>query len=607
MCGIVGFNWPDAKLINRAMSALAHRGPDAFDAHVDTFASLGHRRLSIIDLSESAKQPMSDSTQRYWIVFNGEIYNYLDLRKQLEKKGRRFRTSSDTEVIIYGYIEWGSSVVKKLNGMFAFCIYDSKEKTFFCARDHFGIKPFYYYWDGQRFIFASELKGILTCAQPTLNTNALNDYLTLGYVLAPHTIFNQVFQLLPGHTLHVRAKTLRSTPYFTLNLTEEHHPEHHYIKLIQQKLTQSVQRQLVADVPVGAFLSGGIDSSAVVATMRNRVEDLKTFSISFGHAEFDESKHSALVSKQLNTEHYDIPFTEQDVLKSIPLLAKHYDEPFADPSMLPTYLVSTVARKHVTVSLSGDGGDETFGGYQRYLWFKMLRWHRHTPPVITSTVFKPLVKLAAKTTGSHLFTKGHLFLENAQQSEAELYARSMVYTTDAFRNQLGVDSSGTFAHFQNAFATTRGYNRMIAADFAIYLPNDILVKLDRATMAASLEGRVPLLDPTLVDIAARMPFSYKLNGFTTKYLFKKALRDRLPKEILTRKKQGFGIPLKHYFRSDLGSYFADCVLAQDSYISQHYPRAPITKLFDSHKKHDASYALFALLMLEEWFDTWYNK
>jgi len=609
MCGIVGFNWEDKELVKKMASTLEHRGPDDYGHYTDNNVSLGQRRLSILDLSKKGKQPMSDSDGKVWITYNGEVYNFREIRKELENKGHKFNSNTDTEVILYGYKEWGIKILEKLNGMFAFCIYDSEKKDIFLARDRMGIKPLYYYWKDGKLIFASELKAIIRHdIKKRINKEAVKEYLTFGYILAPKSIFENIYKMRPGEYATLKDNKLTLHKYWSLNYAKKINKSKDYFeKEILRHLEESVKKRLISDVPVGAFLSGGIDSSAIVAMLKKFKPDLKTFSISFEHKEFNESEYAKKVSEFIGTDHYETAFDADYVTKLIPKLVYHYDEPFADPSMIPTYLVSKVARKHVTVSLSGDGGDESFGGYERYNWYKMIKWHRHTPKLITRTIFRPAVNLAYKTTKAHFFNKGKMFIEGNKFKDYELYAKTLAFTSDELRNRLSVDKiQDPFKAFKPHFDSVQTGDKMLNCDFNIYLPDDILTKLDRASMAVGLEARVPFLDHHFIEFTSQIPFGLKVKGLTTKYIFKKALKNTLPKEIINRKKKGFGVPLKHYFRKELKDYLQQKLLDKDCMIKQFVHQNEIKKIYDKHQsgKEDNNYILYGLLMLEEWMNKW---
>ncbi|MCB9362523.1 asparagine synthase (glutamine-hydrolyzing) [Candidatus Woesearchaeota archaeon] len=609
MCGIAGCNWEDKKLIMRMADMLEHRGPDGFGYFTDDYVSLAHRRLAILDLSEKGKQPMSDASGRYWITYNGEVYNFAEIRAELETHGHRFASGTDTEVLIYAYMEWGQDMLSKLNGMFAFCIYDTKEKAYFLARDRMGIKPLYYHHEADRFVFASELKSILE-AVPTkiINKQAIKDYLTFGFIQSPGSILQEVKTLRPGHLLMYKNGQLTIQKYWSLDYSKKlEKSEDYFEKKIMQHLEQSVERRLVADVPVGSFLSGGIDSSAISTLLAKRKDNLNTFSVSFDHEEFNESAYAQRVAEEIGSNHHEVQFSGEQVTKLIPKLAFLYDEPFADPSMIPTYLVSKVAKEHVTVSLSGDGGDESFAGYSRYAWFKMMSWHKHTPGAISSGILYPAVTAAHRITGSHAFKKGKIFFEDDQNKDHEIYAKILAYSTKRHRDKLSLlQNKNPYTSFDAPFKEAQGGDRLLNCDVQRYLPDNILVKLDRASMGVGLEGRVPFLDHEFMEFSAKIPFRYKLKGLQTKNILKKALKNTLPKEIIYRKKQGFGVPLKHYFKDELKDYLSQRLLDKDAKYAEYVNQETVQKLYDHHQsgREDNNYILFSLLMLEEWFQRW---
>ena len=424
MCGIAGFNWDDKKLIKSMLDSLSRRGPDDSGFYTDHGISMGTRRLSIIDLSKKGKQPISNEDGTKWVVYNGEIYNFKELRDELQKKGHKFRSDTDTEVIIHSYEEYGKRCVEKFNGMFAFAVWDSSKKELFIARDRLGIKPLFYFIDGKKFAFASEIKAILQYyKKPPIDEKSVYFYLNYGYTQNSKTIFENICKLPAGCTLTLKDFKLKIERYWKIDFSEKQDKsEDYFIKKIREHMEESVKRRLIADVPVGAFLSGGMDSSAIVAYATRHKDGLKTFSVSFEHGKFDESKYAKIVSEKFGTDHHEMQFAHEDVLKLLPKLVDYYDEPFGDPSMIPTCLVSEVARKHVTVSLSGDGGDESFLGYDRYKQYKLINCQNYVPKPFLNKIANPFISSLSKAANYPLIKKINRYLEFNRLKGYEQYS-----------------------------------------------------------------------------------------------------------------------------------------------------------------------------------------
>jgi asparagine synthase (glutamine-hydrolysing) len=571
--------------------------------------------LSIIDLN-TGHQPLFNEDGSIAIVFNGEIYNYQDLQKELESKGHRFRTKTDTECIVHGYEEWGSGVVDRLRGMFAFAVWDEYRKELFLARDRLGIKPLYYYWDGQKLIFASEIKAILEVpAVPNeLNLEAIDDYLTYLYIPAPKTIFRNIFKLLPGHHLTVSHASVREVEYWDISFaSEEHGSASQFQEGLLEKLREAVRIRLVSDVPLGAFLSGGIDSSAVVGVMSELMsEPVNTASIGFRESRFDELPYARAVARKFNTAQHE-KIVEADAAKILQDLVWHFDEPFADSSMVPTYYVSQVAREIVTVCLSGDGGDENFAGYRRYK-FDLLenRIRSLLPQGFRRPLFGTLGTLFPKADWLPRFLRGKTLLTNLSLSPEAGYYHTMSWFTPGMKTRLyrgnmrrqlsGYDS---FSVMERYFEKSQGWHplsRIQYVDMKTYLVDDILTKVDRASMAHSLEVRVPLLDHQFMEYAARIPADMKLYKGEGKYLFKHALESIVPKDILYRPKMGFSIPLSRWLRGELKQVFEETVLADGAFISSLLDQRVISGWWKQHQRGTRDFAphLWALLVLENW-------
>lgn len=625
MCGIAGkialrnSGTVTQRAVTQMTDAIAHRGPDDAGAYVspDKRVGLGHRRLSIIDLSPLGHQPMAYK-DRYWIVFNGEVYNFQEKRDMLEEDGYTFKSKSDTEVILALYDKFGEQCVQHLRGMFAFAIYDEKEQILFCARDRVGKKPFKYYIDDSVFLFASELKAILT--QPEYKKEpdyvAVHHYLTLQYVPAPQTGFKGIQKLEPAHYLVVNVKTgkVRKEKYWHLDYSKKLQlSESEWQRRILDKLEESVRLRMVADVPLGAFLSGGIDSSAVVGLM-SKLSDrpVKTFSIGFKEEKYNELPFAKQVADTFGTDHTEF-VVEPDAISVLPTLIKHYEEPYADSSALPTYYVSKLTREHVTVALNGDGGDENFAGYTRYsiqkfahLYDKLAALHRVTG--------LPASKLLAQTFKTTLFDRAHRFARTLADDYATRYVNYICYFTNDMKRELytstfaqqmeGIDSFDTVAKRFAEAKTSSKLDQMLYADITTYLPDDLLVKVDIDTMAVGLEGRSPFLDHELLELTAQIPFELKLKGRDNKkYILKKALEGLVPHEVMYRPKRGFSVPLDYWFRNQLKDYVYDELLSQRSLQRGIFEEAAVRKLLDTHTQTQITHAnqIWALLTLELWF------
>lgn len=562
MCGIYGAFSTDAarpieaSLLERMGQVLAHRGPDGGGARLAGPVGIGMRRLSIIDLA-GGEQPMANEDKTIWVVFNGEIYNYRELRADLRGRGHRFTTASDTEVLLHLYEELGERCVEPLRGMFAFAIWDAPEQTLLLARDRLGIKPLYYAATPQGLLFGSELKALLQSPSLSrrIDEDALAAYLQYGYVPDPLSILKGVVKLPPGHVVTVRRgmpdaprQYWRATPFLrepSLRLSEEEATER-----LWSELEDAVRSHLVSDVPVGAFLSGGLDSSAVVAIMaREAGQRVKTFSVGFREDRYNELPHARQVAELYDTEHHEL-LVEPSGLKALDELLAGFDEPFADSSAVPTYLVSRLARQHVKVVLSGDGGDEIFAGYERY---RVDHRRRHLGLVGDLHLGGPLRALSAVLPVGG----GRNILHNLSLPRIRRYLDSMsLFPERSVRDLFGGQRAALSLESMTDPALDP-LSQLQDLDIKTYLPGDILAKVDRMSMANSLEARVPLLDHRLVEFACGLPASLRLRSGVGKYLLKRTLHGRLPPELLTRPKQGFGVPLEAWFSGSIRGFFRD--------------------------------------------------
>lgn len=594
MCGIAGFNWEDQKLINNLNKLLKHRGPDSSGIYIDKNISLGHTRLSILDLSKKGNQPMLNQEKNLIITYNGEIFNFIEIKKELENKGYKFKSNTDTEVLLLGYQEYGINILNKLDGQFAFCIYDKDKEKLFLARDRIGINPLYYYWDNQKFIFGSELKVILKSGVPLkINDFAKSYFLVYGHTPRKQSMIDNAYKLEPGHYLIFdlnENKIEKIKKYWQIKFTDEIIDEKEAIKKIRFLIEDSVKKRLIADVPVGAYLSGGLDSSIVVAYATKHKKKINTFTIKFDYAEYDETKYSKIIAKKFNTKHHIKIFTSQTIKKLIPELTKTYCEPFGDPSMIPTYLVAKTAKEHVTVSLSGDGGDELFGGYDSYKHHKILRFGKIIPKLLHRIIHRIIKKMKI-----HSYIKA--FFEINTLPQEKQYAKIMTFMNlEEIKKITKMQPNQILKEYQNNNKLNNWLNTSLYVDLHNYLPEDILTKVDRASLGNSLESRPPLLDHKLIELACKMHPQLKLKGKEGKYILKKAMEGILPKEIIYRKKKGFGVPLKHYFENELADYVNE--LKETNMEKYGLPNIDFEQYNNKHL------IIWRYLMYKKWMDMW---
>jgi asparagine synthase (glutamine-hydrolysing) len=623
MCGIAGIlrrdNTPvDRGVLKRMTDSLAHRGPDGEGFHLEGPVALGHRRLAIIDL-KGGVQPMASEDGFLWISYNGEVYNFRELRSELEALGQRFQSASDTEVVLSAYRVWGPACVTRLRGMFAFAIWDAKRRQMLLARDRVGIKPLVYSWDGRSLRFASEIKAILQDPEVPreLDRDALMEYFTYLCVPSPRTIFRGIRKLPPASYLlcSLDGGEPEVHRYWDVHMAPNLRlKESDWIDSLDHTLREAVKIHLVSDVPLGAFLSGGLDSSSVVACMAQASAGrVKTFSIGFDEADFDELAYARQVASRYGTDHVEM-IVKPDVMSVLPRLSWQFDEPFADASAVPTYCVAKIARDHVTVALSGDGGDESFAGYRRYAE-AMSRHRWMDAPPLSAT--KPLLRLIA---AAHpLQARGHDFVEVLGLEPLARYHRQMTYQRPStLAGLLNPDvTAGTAPRVTpEAFGRLAGesgskdyLSTLQYLDIRQYLPEDILTKVDRTTMLTSLEARVPLVDHVLMEHAATIPSGLKLRDGIGKYILKQTMRPHLPGDILSRRKMGFGVPLAKWFREDLrdfsGEILADGRTRQRGILN---PDA-VDRLLRLHLsgRRDHSAQLWSIICFELWCRTWWDR
>jgi asparagine synthase (glutamine-hydrolysing) len=617
MCGIAGIacseaGGVDAATIHRMCQTLVHRGPDDEGIFVKDGIGLGMRRLSIIDVA-GGHQPVFNEDGSVWVVYNGEIYNFPQLRPQLEQRGHRFSTHTDTEVIVHLYEERGDECVQELRGMFAFALYDERRRRLLLARDRLGIKPLYYAVAPGRLLFGSEIKAILAVAPElaAVDRHGLFQYLCYGYIPEPLTAFSAIRKLPPGHRLEFQNGEARVHQYWDLPPYETHEPESEEACLeeLEQRLAEAVRMRLISDVPLGALLSGGTDSSTVVALMaRASSNPVKTFAIGFKQADFNEAPYARRVAEQFGTDHHEL-ILEPDVVATVETLSRSLEEPFADSSMLPTYFVSCLARRHVTVALSGDGGDELFAGYDRYRVHLERQVFERVPGWL-GRLYRDRVY-----PGLPAGLRGRKFAYNVSLPWRERYVDMVTFLhgldrgarllSDDFRAELGdlADPRDLLLDCLDRASATDRLSRILYADTKTYLVGDILTKVDRMSMATSLEVRVPILDHVFVEWVTGLGSRWKMQPGGQKYMLKKlAARVGVPREVLDRRKQGFALPLVHWIRHELKEMIFTLLLERRSLERDYFDEHAIRRLLDEHfqGRRDHSAHIWLLLMFELW-------
>jgi asparagine synthase (glutamine-hydrolysing) len=616
MCGICGvYNaWSgepiQPALIERMMTLIHHRGPDDSGAYVDGAVGLGSTRLSIIDLI-GGHQPMCNETGDVWIVFNGEIWNYRTLRKDLMEKEHVFRTHCDTETIVHAYEEYGVECIARLHGMFGLAIWDAKRRRLLLARDRVGKKPLYYARVDGGLIFASEIKAILCHpdVKRQADPQALADFLSVRYVPGPATLFAAIRKVLPGHWLLCENGQIREKCYWDFTFKETAPlPVDEYVQGVREHVHRAVEERMMADVPVGALLSGGVDSSIVAGTMSHMTsQPVKTFAVGFDVRGFSELPYAQLVAKHFGTEHHELVVQSSDLSQWWPVLTWHRDEPVSEPSDLGVYLISKLARRHVKVVLTGEGGDELFAGYPKYVVDWLARYYHILPAALRDQVITSLldrlpysmrkVKMAARVLSQPAPERwmNWFGIFNGRLKEQLLSA-----TTKA---SIDCDSSRVFRRWLENNPQRDDVSSMLYLDTKIWLPDNLLMKSDKMTMAASLEARVPLLDASLIEYAASIPTNVKIKPFRAKYLFKRAFADFLPEAILTRKKMGFNVPTSTWFRERLPSLMARLLLSDRARSRGFLDDACVARLVRDHVEARTDYGnqLFLLASLELWF------
>jgi asparagine synthase (glutamine-hydrolyzing) len=622
MCGIVGFinsdgGAADREILERMNRAIIHRGPDEDGFYLNQNVALAMRRLAIIDLA-GGQQPMHNADKTKWIVFNGEIYNYQELRKDLDQRGHKFYTNSDTEAIVHLYDEFGADCLKYLRGMFAIAIWDERERSLFVARDRVGKKPLLYSHrpDGS-LIFGSEFTALLQhpAIERGVDYEAIDSYLSYLCVPAPMTAFKEIRKLEPGHWLRWRDGQIETKRYWLPDFSKKIKiSEEEAIEETTRLLREATKLRMISEVPLGAFLSGGVDSSTVVALMAQESEKpVKTFSIGFEEQDFSELKYAKRVAEHVGAEYNEF-IVKPNALEILPTLVEHYGEPYADSSAIPTYYVSRETRKHVTVALNGDGGDESFAGYERYAAMKLAQQYHKIPTFARRHLIERGVGLipASELTRSRVRDVKR-FLQAANLPKTERYFRWMSTFNRDVKRELYTEDFATATAEQNPsaimdqwFANANGSGLLDAsllADQMTYLPNDLLVKVDIASMANSLEARAPFLDHKVIEFAASLPESLKMHRFETKSLLKKVAARLVPKEVIYRRKMGFGVPVGKWMRGEMKEFVREILLSQKA-LGRGIIKPEMTKKYVSEHtngERDHAFQIWTLLMLELWF------
>ncbi|MHA1250934.1 MAG: asparagine synthase (glutamine-hydrolyzing) [Candidatus Helarchaeota archaeon] len=594
MCGIVGFNYSDKNLIKKLIKKISHRGPDDYGFIVDDEISLGHARLSIIDLSEKGKQPIRNEDGSIWIVFNGEIYNYKLLREILQYKGHNFYTNTDTEVIIHTYEEYGLESLKYFNGQFVFCIYDQNKKKLIITRDRFGIKPLYYIHYNNIFIFSSEIKAILSCnIKKEINKTALKEYFTFRYTLSPNTLFKNILKLNPGNYLEYNLKTneLLIKNYYKIKIDSSMSQFNKPLtKYLFNLIYNSVKLRMIADVPVGSFLSGGIDSSIITGMASRFNEELNTYSVGFENS--SELKYAKIVSDYFNTNHNELIIYDDDVLVNISKMIYHMEEPIGDPGFFPTFLISKLASKYNKVVLAGEGGDEIFGGYDKY---KIMLYGKYFSPIIPKFNYKNEIIKRVSNISKFNDKKGYInIIQVFNQGELK---------------EMAIES-----HLSVNFWLNKGdlYQKMQYFDIHTLMPEDFFMKADKMSSAFGLEERVPYMDHRLVEFAINLPLKLKLNIWNEKFILKKTFSNFLPKEIIKRRKRGYNVPIDHWFKNILHDRLISLL---ETNKHNYYNKKYVYKLLNQIKRTRDNYKrnfylaqkLWTIYVFEEWYKGFFNN
>ena len=622
MCGIAGFTQfhqkqGDKKSLIAMGQAIFHRGPDDGGEYLDDNIGLCHRRLSIIDLSAAGHQPMHSYNDQYTIVFNGEIYNFLPLREQLIEKGYQFNSHSDTEVLLALYQEYGVDLLQYINGMFAFALWDKSEKCLFLARDRIGKKPLYYHQTEGDILFASEIKSLLALPQvpKKLRLDAVHDFFAYQYIPDPKSIFEDIYKLEPGHYIKLTANNSETVKYWDISFAKVSSKSEQNLKAkLLDIANECTQKRMISDVPLGAFLSGGVDSSGIVALMaKNSDTPVTTCSIGFDEKKFNETEFAKIVAHQYKTEHHELT-VHNNVADSLELITSFFDEPFADPSLVPTYFVAKLAREKVTVAISGDGGDEIFAGYSKYTVDDIENNLRNKFPTwLRKGLFPSLSRLANKFNYTPFKKASSLLSSLSVDPAMGFYITNSMIKDRQWEQLVRPDIKQSLADYHPSSLTIERYNqadgtdhlsKILYTDIKTYLAGGILVKVDRMSMANSLEVRAPLLDYKLIEFAATIPSNLKYNNGEKKYLLKEAFKDSLPDDILYRKKMGFSVPLASWLKNELRSICQEKLINSPCGLKQIFNLDAVSSLWKEHLdgKADNSNVLWSMLMFQMWWD-----
>jgi len=620
MCGILGFTWKDDQLIRRMGKVIVHRGPDQSGVYLDNDVSLGHQRLSIIDLSENGRQPMTNEDGTVWVTYNDEIYNFRELREFLEGKGHRFRSHCDTEVIVHAYEEFGPECVRHFNGMFAFAIWDKKTKQLTLARDRIGIKPLYYYHQGKRLVFASEIKAILQDPQVEreIDLQSLVQYLGFEFVPFPRTMFQGIQKIPAGHYLVYDNGEATLTRYWDVRFKETNKSPREYEEQLLDLLTTSVRRRLISDVPLGVFLSGGLDSSTLVSLMKRcGVDPIQTFSIGYDDPSFSELDYARSMANAVGSIQREIivkPISPELIEEA----AWHLDEPMTDLSATAFYLICKKAKEYATVCLSGEGGDEVLVGYDRFKASKAHSFYAKIPAWIRKGMVGPLINAlpdqSQKKGAVNIlkrFIQGGLLPEDGGHMRWQYFGQSIReegLLVDQYGSAVNVDPFAPVREVRQHCNSSHQMDQEIYVDLKFIMAESLLMKVDKMSMAHSLEVRVPFLDHEFVDFCGTIPSSLKLDGFKTKAVFRSAMKGILPEDIRRRGKQGYSIPIKNWLRVELKDYMHD-VLRDSVLIQKFFKPAQVEKMVNQHlaSSHNRNHEIWALLNLAVWHRLFIEK
>jgi asparagine synthase (glutamine-hydrolysing) len=631
MCGIAGFtqfhqSQGTIDTLKLMGERIFHRGPDAGNEYLTEQVGLCHRRLAIIDLSDAGVQPMKSADEQVIITFNGEIYNFIELRDELIQQGVEFTTGTDTEVILALYQSVGTKLLEKINGMFAFAIWDNVKQELFVARDRIGKKPLYYSFFNNDIVFASELKAMLALPSmpKEIRLDAVHDFFAYQYIPDPKTIFQGIHKLEPGHYLLVNKDGLQNKQYWDISFSKQSTlSERELVDELQQIASQCTAKRMISDVPLGAFLSGGVDSSGIVALMAEQAdktdgEAITTCSIGFDEEKFNETEFAKQVAEQYNTNHHELT-VHDNVADSLKHIVSFFDEPFADPSLVPTYFVSKLAREKVTVAIAGDGGDEVFAGYSKYSVDHIENELRNKfPKWLRKKIFPSLAKIAGRVNLTSFRKANSLLTSLSVEPAMGFYITNSMITNETWLTLVTERAKKALGSYHPSTQTVDKYNqadgqdhlsKILYTDMKTYLPGGILVKVDRMSMANSLEVRAPILDFKLMEFAATVPSKFKFKEGEKKYLLKEAFKKYLPDDILYRKKMGFSVPLASWLRNELKEIVEDKLITNSSGLTQIFKQTEITKLWCEHiaKNKDHSTVLWSMLMFQMWWDAYMDK